>query len=208
VKAAWWNTRLAELGLAGGPLRSSEAADDPAQTVTIRRRDLFALAEPVAEGRATDEDVLRLLWHVLAWGSGSARRQNAARMASFVDQSAVELLRKAGEAAGDPATAYRMLIRVGGGVIPRFGPSFFTKYLYFAGAGRPDHPCVILDARVAASLHRYGWTTLPPRWRNWYTDTYASYCDLLGRWADEASNALNRPVARDELELWLFDPRR
>jgi hypothetical protein len=94
-------------------------------------------------------------------------------------------------------------------VIPALGPAFFTKFLYFAGVGEGSTPCLILDARVAASLYEAGWTDLPRSARkngysfsyNWYTDTYVSYCELLKRWAD-AHGPKTRP---DEIERALFE---
>jgi hypothetical protein len=122
---------------------------------------------------------------VLVWGSGTSRRQNTRRLEAFADIASrgerISLLREAAGAAvdGDPHRAYGLLIRRGGGVIPALGPSYFTKFLYFAGAGAVAHRCAILDARVAQSLHGAGRSDLPDGWANWYTDTYASYCDVL-----------------------------
>ena len=78
------------------------------------------------------------------------------------------------------------------------GPSFFTKFLYFAGGGAPDHPCLILDRLVATALrdHAAGTPcTAPARGR---AQTYPRYCDLLARWARE------RHRAPDEFERTLF----
>ena len=104
----------------------------------------------------------------------------------------------------DPRAAYSSLIRPGRGVIDGLGPSFFTKLLYFAGGGELKHPCLILDANVARSLHDLGWTSLPRVWANWYTDTYVSYCELLHRWAGELPSRKSGPVAADEIEYSLF----
>jgi hypothetical protein len=78
------------------------------------------------------------------------------------------------------------------------GPSFLTKFLYFAGGGDPDHPCLILDRVVANALHDHcGWDTLDPA-GPWPAHTYQRYCDLPARWARE------RHRAPDEIERALF----
>ena len=172
---------------------------------------MFQLAGPLTTGRANDDEVLSLLWHALAWGSGSKLRQNRRRLDSFVGPRAkanVDLLRSAAELSqSSPGVAYGSLIRHGGEVIGGLGPSFFTKFLYFAGAGSLRHPCAILDARVATTLNVLGWKSLRPGWSNWYTVTYQSYCDLLRRWADHESERLGHTVGIDEIERYLFDGR-
>ncbi|MFE0375696.1 hypothetical protein ACFW1M_08905 [Streptomyces inhibens] len=40
----------------------------------------------------------------------------------------------------------------------------------------------------------------------WPAETYQRYCSLLGRWAEEESDHLNRHVCPDEIERWLFAP--
>lgn len=170
------------------------------------------MAAMLDEG-ASDDAHLDLLWHVLAWGSGTARRNNRQRIESFRDpelrRQRVDVLRRATRAAreGDAAAAYGLLIRRGGGVIPGLGPAFFTKYLYFIGAGAPDHRCMILDARVATSLHQAGWMTMPAGSYNWYSRTYVAYCDLLARWAGDATERLGRQVPPDQFERALFAGR-
>lgn len=228
LRIDWWNDELAT----AAPGRFKVSIDPTGTGSTrLRRCDLFALAsglsthaEP-AEGVSPQDDAdkyLNLLWHVLIWGSGSSARNNRKRIASFVDtehgDERVALLVAATAAAraggSDSARqAYGGLIRKGGGVIPGFGPAFFTKFLYFVGQGAAGHHSLILDARVASSLFDAGWATLPRRrsrggWSyssNWYTDTYASYCDLLARWAEEATTELGVPIAPDEIERALFE---
>lgn len=205
----WWNAELKAAGLA-----TFEVTTDPNHNGSpkLTRGELFRLA-PTPEG--SPYELLNFLWHVLAWGSGESTRQNRRRISGFVDSRErdrnIGLLRDAAAAVqtgGNDAarSAYSSLIRSGGGKIPGLGPAFFTKYLYFLGRGEPTNPCVILDARVAASLFSAGWADLPHRATkrglnfssNWYTDTYVSYCETVARWASE-SNA--RP---DEIERALF----
>lgn len=149
-------------------------------------------------------------WHGVR---GRHVENNLKRIAAFADPTAredrVELLRAATIAArqGDTATAYGTLIRRGGGAIPDLGPAFFTKFLYLVGGGRPGHACLILDARVATSLHAAGWSTIPAGSYNWYTQTYVAYCRLLAGWAHAASAATGQPMAPDEFERALFAGR-
>jgi hypothetical protein len=104
-----------------------------------------------------------------------------------------------------PIEAYRRLYPNDRTLFANLGPAFFTKYLYFAGGGDPNHPCVILDSRVAAALVGIGWTSLHTR-GSWPAITYARYLDLLGRWSSElADDRPDGPPRRDLLERWLFD---
>ena len=228
LRIDWWNDELAT----AAPGRFKVSVDPTgAGSTKLTRGDLFALASrlspyagPADAGMEQDDAdaYLNFLWHVLIWGSGSSTRNNRKRIASFVDadhgSSRVVLLATAAAAAqagGSESArqAYGSLIRNGGGVVPGFGPAFFTKFLYFVGQGAAGHHSLILDARVASSLFDAGWTTLPRQrsrggWsysRNWYTDTYASYCGLLTRWAEEMSTELGAPIAPDEIERALFE---
>ena len=206
----WWERELPAHGFAQATVTTNPNRNG---STRLTRGELFAMA-PASSG--SDEDVATFLFHVLAWGSGTSHRQNRKRTASIADASEgatrINLLREAAAEVrrGGPEAArlaYSSLIRRGGGVIPGLGPAFFTKFLYFAGAGKPTNPCLILDARVSKSLHGAGWDTLPRHrtksgWSysaNWYTDTYVSYCETLSRWAAE-NNA--RP---DEIERALFE---
>lgn len=94
-------------------------------------------------------------------------------------------------------------------MIPGLGPAFFTKVLYFASETTTGTRCLILDARVAANLYSAGWKTLPHRGGNfsynWFTTTYVDYCELLARWAEEASQELGTTVWPDEIERTLFE---
>jgi hypothetical protein len=192
IGSAWW----AERGVA---LQLSPGADE---VLRLTRGDLFLMA-----GRVSDDEgsLLTFLWHVLAWGSGTSRRNNDRRILSARTQSL--LLREAFSAAraGDPRAAYRTLIRKGGAVIPHLGPAFFSKFLYFASEGAPSRS-LILDARVARSLYELGWSIAPTYPRrtfsyNWCTDTYVSYCELLAKWAAEAGDG----VGPDMFERALFE---
>jgi hypothetical protein len=202
VPTAWWNAALAHYRLPGGPVVGHTGRDE---TTRISRAQLFDLASDA--GRADEHDVLRLLWHVLAWGSGFKLRHNHKRLRGIAEKpaAAVATLRAAAcLARTDPQAAYAQLYRVIGTPVPHLGPAFFTKYLYFTGAGLPAHPCAILDSRVAYALHtRCGWTSLHSG-GNWPPCTYQRYCTLLVRWAAEESARSGWDVGPDETERWLF----
>lgn len=187
LKPEWWAKHDVEIRL------PSTIDDEPCLT----RRDLFDLG---SQGDS-DDQILDFVWHVLAWGSGYARRNNLKRIATC--RANVALLGEAIAAAreGQTRTAYNRLIARG--AAPYLGPAFFSKILYFASG--PDDPiCLILDARVARSLHRLGWSLAPGYpsrtfFFRWYTDTYVSYCETMRRWA------IGTKSSADVFERLLFD---
>jgi hypothetical protein len=220
IKPGWWNQSLKDEGLGQFAVSADPNGSGSAK---LTRGELFKLANTLETDTAGEHDYLKFLWHVLAWGSGTSRRNNLGRVRAFAATEDrcrnVDLLRKAADHARSSASAaYSCLIRRGGGKIEALGPAFFTKFLYFVGGGDPGHPCLILDARVAERLFVAGWDTLPrhrvrnPEGRetwsysaNWYTATYVSYCDLLKRWAEGASARLGHAIAPDEIERALFE---
>lgn len=127
----------------------------------------------------SNQDALRLLWHVLAWGSGSKLRLNRRRLDGISKDPAAALRHAARLSRTDPEAAYQHLAHGADTHLPYLGPAFFTKYLYFAGAGTCDRPSVILDSRVAHALSsRCGWASLSSG-GNWPALTYQGYCALL-----------------------------
>lgn len=184
----WWKQRGVEIQF---PTKNEKEQ-------VLTRGDLFRQADRVGD----DEAMLQFLWHVLAWGSGTSRRNNSRRFSSCQQPENVALLRKAFEAAraSQVEEAYSTLIKPGGGMIPWLGPAFFSKFLYFANGhrdtGDENARCLILDARVARSLDLAGWS-MAPTYRsgtgnfsyNWYTDTYVSYCQLLEGWTAKVDNS-------------------
>lgn len=186
IRQQWWQQAITTRGLPGTvPV-----------TTTLTRAAVWA----------PTDDVFTLLWRTLAWGSGSHLRQNSRRLDSIKADvpRAAELLNQAAvESRRDPARAYAELRHGRHNQISGFGPSFFTKFLYFAGGGAPEHPCLILDRVVATALRDHcGWTSLH-RTGPWPPETYERYCHLLARWAKE------HHCAPDELELTLFTgPRK
>ena len=174
---------------------------------TIRRADIFALADAAADDPTA---ALTLLWNALAWGSGDKRRNNKARIAAVAThpEAAAALLQQAAALSRtDPQAAYELLYPRNRTAIAGLGPAFFTKYLYFAGGGAAHHPCAILDENVALALQRTcGWASLPLS--GWLPTAYQRYATLLGMWADE-----HHLTRRDSIERWLFEagkttPRR
>ncbi|WP_418606328.1 hypothetical protein [Georgenia sp. SUBG003] len=78
------------------------------------------------------------------------------------------------------------------------------QYLYFAGAGRPAHPCLIVDARVMTTLYRelkWPWFANPRK--AFGPKTYEVAMRVLSTWAERLSTE-ERVVAPDEVERWAF----
>ena len=191
VGRSWWTETLSDYGF-----------DDTLSGETIRRADIFAMADAAA---SEPDAALTLLWNALAWGSGTGRRgrrNNKGRIAAVAADrdGATGLLQEAAQRSSDqPLDAYDLLYPRNKTAISYLGPAFFTKYLYFAGAGSAQHPSSILDENVAYALNKTcGWTTLPPK--NWYATTYERYVKLLAGWVNE-----HNFCRRDLIERWLFE---
>lgn len=199
VRTGWWN---AQEDLPGGPVHASD--DDGAQK--ILRADLFSLADDAV----TDESGAKaqaLLWHTLAWGTGVKHRNNKRRITSVLAKPDGALLLRDAAAASreDPAAAFIMLRPGGRNAFTWLGPNFFTKYLYFAGGGNPDHPCLIVDQYVRAALYRE--TGRDGRFRHvsqYALGDYLATLNQLKAWATAASTSTGRQVAPDEVERWAF----
>ena len=185
----WWRTALSTHGLDHTGLIGP----------SISRSDLFALADAATDTR---EGATRLLWNATAWGTGVSGRNGRKRIHAFAadPDRAADLLRTAAALARtDPEATYALLRpRDRTNAINYLGPAFFTKYLYFAGGGDPTHPCHILDQRVANTLRRLGWTSLPPK--DWTAAAYQRYNQLLRQWADATGASRT-----DIIERWLFE---
>ncbi len=198
VSDSWWQAHLDSRGLPGGPLQTQRDANGSFLT----RSAVWAHA---ADVQHDDAGALRLLWHVLAWGAGLRSVRNESRrldaVAADPARAAALLQQAAALALTQPEQAYAVLYPRGQGVITRLGPAFGTKYLYFAGGGAPGHRSLILDARVATSLHEAGWTSLPRA--GWLASAYLRYIDLMARWSAEVSTA-EKQVTGDMLEFALF----
>lgn len=209
IRPKWWAAALSARSLPGGPVvpdnsdegQRRSAAREPA----ISRAQLFGLGAQ-ANGDDSGVGALRLLWHTLAWGTGTGARNNIRRLDAVASDpsGAAKVLREAGLlAVTDPQAAFAHLRPGRQNAVSSLGPSFFTKYLYFAGAGAADHPSLILDDRVATALNQHcAWSNLHKG--PWTAVTYERYCTLLARWAVEMTTH-HRTLAADELERWLFE---
>ncbi|GAA1173582.1 hypothetical protein GCM10009584_13380 [Ornithinimicrobium humiphilum] len=198
VRTDWWNSKV----LPGGPVRGTAA--DGHQW--IARSDLFSLAAR-ASADESGEGALTLLWHTLAWGTGTRHRNNARRIQSVLaDPNSGSRLREAAQASkSDPAPAFTMLRPDRRNAYPWLGPNFFTKFLYFAGGGEPQHPCLIVDQFVRAALFRD--TGQDPRFRplsQYGVSDYLVTLDQLRAWAEAAQTEVGRSVGPDEVERWAF----
>lgn len=196
----WWNCRIADS--LGGPVVSREGETERG---FIGRGDIFSL------GRAAQEDesgisALRLFWHTLAWGTGSSHRNSPRRIKSVEGNDSVPLLlrRAARLSTTDPREAF-LLLKPGRNSIGYLGPNFFTKFLYFAGGGALEHPCLIVDNRVLRSLHREtGRPRLnPDKTTNYGPEVYEDAVRVMKAWAEESSHP-GRIVGADEVERWAF----
>jgi hypothetical protein len=204
IMPGWWNDHLNRRGLAGGPVLA-RSVEQSGLDGGLSRSDVYSHA---GDASADPVGALRLLWYSLAWGAGHRVRlcdQRLKSIQSMGGEVAGELLRRAAERSRtDAYGAYEMLAPGGKPAIANLGAAFLTKFLYFAGGGTADHPCLILDSRVAYALHHNGWTSLPEAGRRWPAATYQRYLDLVRLWAAKGAAELDREVANDEIEFWLF----
>lgn len=150
VNLDWWNRQPETVS---HPVTGTR--DDGSATVEgrawISRGELFRLA-PSSE----TADPLQFLWPVVAWGTGTRHRLNRRRIhAVYQDRARAEaILRNAVQEAAESARNGYLSMRGprNSNAFKYVGPAFFTKVLYFAGAGNPDHACLIVDERVLATL--------------------------------------------------------
>ncbi|MFF5793795.1 hypothetical protein ACFY5D_17250 [Paeniglutamicibacter sp. NPDC012692] len=196
----YWNNRIGHLP--GGPVRG---VDGSIERGRITRGSLFAMAD----GACTDESAeaaYALLWHVLAWGTGTSHRNTTKRVASIERNVAGigEGLRRAAILSRtDPQAAFRTL-QPHKPLVGSLGPNFFTKYLYFAGAGNIEHPCLIVDKRVLATLSRSTEEPLTPKHGSGYGyRTYSAANNMMSEWARQLSTP-DRQIGFDEVERWAF----
>jgi hypothetical protein len=189
-----WQSELHKRSLpaAGGQLASS------ANKLEVKRGDVFRSADE----EVTDTNALQLLYLSLAWGLGTKASRLSPRLTALAKNidRAPGLLREAWTATRSgqsPKTCYEILLTPKGQPrIPWLGAAFATKFLYFASGSELIPQNLILDAVVARSLRGSAWKASPTY--GWWSDTYANYCDLMARWADEAN------AAPDQVEMMLF----
>lgn len=204
ITPGWWVDVLQEAEANEAVVRPD--GEDAEGSPTLSRSRLFELAKQASSAQ-DDEAVPRLFWHILAWGTGTGARNNRRRVRAVTARQAhvVDVLRDAMQLSRtEPADAYALFRPTRRNVVPWLGPAFFTKVLYFAGQGESSHKALILDDRVAGALRdRCGWESLRTG-GGWPVSTYARYIDLLDRWAADLAAPVERAVAPDEIERWLF----
>ncbi|MGD7003251.1 hypothetical protein [Corynebacterium halotolerans] len=165
----------------------------------ISRAQLFEYAD---WARESQEGALQLLFNTMAWAEGKANRNNRRRVRAIARdrERAGELLQTAAQLSGtDAESAYnRLLTGVRTPAISTISPTVFTKFLYFCGAGRPNHPALMLDRAVAEALREAGWRDF--RTQNWSGAEYVAYLNLVTRWRDELSGDF--PRLRTDLVEW------
>lgn len=201
IKIAKWNERVG--ALKGSPLVSE---DGDLESGLISRGGLFQLARQAREDE-TGHGACHLFWQSLAWGTGNSHRNTPGRIKSVSsneEQTAVLLRDSARLAVKNPEQAF-LKLQPNRPALKSWGPNFFTKYLYFAGGGTIDHPSLIVDARVLATLAEItGKPGLRARYTNYSVNTYSSACSVMRTWAEELSSP-DRTVGADEVERWAFE---
>lgn len=201
LKIADWNDRVGDLK--GAPIASE---DGETELGLISRGGLFHLARDAREDKS-GTSALHLFWQSLAWGTGNSHRNTPGRIASIAanEEQAALLLRDAARLAVTDREEAFLKLQPNRPALKSWGPNFFTKYLYFAGGGALDHPSLIVDARVLATLwEATGDVTFRPRYTNYSAPTYVAACSLMATWAAQLSSP-ERTVGADEVERWAFD---
>ena len=148
----------------------------------LNRDALFALAGQRQE--SADADWVSFLWHVLAWGVMGDYRNTPTIVASASgDEQRARLndiLRAAAEASfrGEIRSAYAAIR----GKVPRLGPAFFSKFLYFTVDRESSGPrSVILDSRVSAAI----FTLTGHDYSEERAATYERFCNEMHRWSQQ-----------------------
>lgn len=151
----------------------------------VDRRRVFAIADRAV---ATAEDVwsaTHLLVAAVLWGTGPRPRNATLRLRCLHDEStpgkltaAIKNVRQSGAVSG-----YQAMQWGGGSKLNDVGPSFFTKFLYFAGWDSKPYlwQPLIMDDYVLRALNRI--TTA--KWSDGSPDDYGRYLDLAKDWAYE-----------------------
>lgn len=191
---------LGRVGQIDDPVKVSAWWADHGITIDsaeLSRDLLFALAAQCREN--TDPDWVSFLWHVLAWGVMGDYRNAPTIVASAagVDQRVRlnGLLRKAAEAShrGEIRSAYAAIRRK----VPRLGPAFFSKFLYFtADRDSPDPSSVILDSRVSAAA----FTLTGGDYSEDKAATYERFCNDMHKW----SRQFDAPADVIEFRMYQF----
>lgn len=196
VKPWLWDKHI---GYLPGLSLSGSPADDG--LIQITREDVFRLAETARSTNGTT-DLHSLFWTVMAWGIAGNMR-NVGRTAAFAAESTdrlSETLRRAADASysGAPQDAYLEFIN--DGKVPRLGPAFFSKFLYFTGNRESTtRRCFIYDDRVHTALN-----IIKGQQPQLTSSTYADYSATVHRWSLAASDFAGSLVPPDEIEFRLY----
>ncbi len=161
------------------------------------------LTRPVVRGaclRAADSpaDAVRAFLIVMAWGYGRVGYGpfRVRRLFDMTPTADAQLRAAASRLAeSGPVAAYALLGDKGVARLPRLGPAFGTKFLYFCSPAG-SRPALILDRLVAGWLRENtGLSLSEARWSVW---TYQRYLETMFGWAGELD------VAADQLEGCIF----
>lgn len=164
----------------------------------VDRRRVFAIAERAV---ATPEDrwsATQLLVAAVLWGTGPRPRNATLRLRCLHDEAtpdkltrAIKNVRQSGAVPG-----YQAMHWGGSCKLSDVGPSFFTKFLYFAGWDSKPYlwQPLIMDDYVLRALNRV--TTA--KWIDGSSDDYGRYLDLMKDWAYELG------TSEDAIERRLF----
>lgn len=201
-KTQWWKD---ELAAAGWDSQGKLAADAPA-SVEVSRSDLFSVAAGVHDGVVRPED---FAFNVLLWGSGESRRNNRARIRSIVESGGGECLKSALELSrSDAEASFNAFKPRGRNRFKYLGPAFFTKLMYFYGAGSLEHKPLIVDLRVLRTLSRTEAGNGLYVGHNYGVKTYKKALAALEQLADVARNSGGPELSEctpDLVERWAFD---
>lgn len=161
----------------------------------LNRDGLFVSAAEFRQ--STNPDWVHFLWHVLAWGVMGDYRNVPTIVNSVVgDEQRAQLngiLQAAAAASygGEIRSAYTLI----SGKVPRLGPAFFSKFLYFTSDRASSRAtCLILDSRVSAAV----FTLTGLDYFEERAATYEKYCLDMHRWSERFG------VPHDVIEFRLY----
>ncbi|WP_433876231.1 hypothetical protein [Sinomonas atrocyanea] len=201
LDAAWWRRELGQAGLDVQPPLGGSTT-----TIYLDRQALFAQASEVFDGTRGPRD---FALHVLLWGSGTTRRNNRRRIDSLTASTASEVLSEAFEAASrNPSVAFDAFRSRGRNTFPYLGPAYFTKLMYFAGEGDPDHPSLIVDRRVLMTLSQTELGAGLSAGANYRCETYLRACSVMEELAASARRSGESALSEctpDLVERWAFE---
>lgn len=204
VNVSWWNEH--DEPLQGGPV---VIAGETAGKHAISRADLFEMGDQAVNDES-GAAALRLLWHTLAWGTGTKHRNNKQRINSVSsdEEATMILLEAARTSRTDPEAAFNLMRAKRRNRFASLGPNFSTKFLYFAGGGDPEHLSLIVDQFVRATLLRETGDVRFEHVSQYSVSRYLVTLEQLKMWARDAQARLGRPIAGDEVEYWAFASSR